>query len=82
MRFRFLPRRTATAIENVLPSVGPGLRLSCNDGRFWRKREGWGVFVGNFSYVIDGVGVGGWLPGVFCALLLRFLRRFGEGCAE
>ena len=32
----------------------------------------------NASYVVDGVGVSGWLPGVFCALLRHFSRRFVE----
>ena len=32
----------------------------------------------NASYVVDGVGVSGWYPGVFCALLRHFSRRFVE----
>ncbi len=40
---------------------------------------GWGVFAGNASYVLDGAGFGGWLPGAFCALLLRFWWLFGRG---
>ena len=38
-------------------------------------------FAETSSYVVDGVGVDRWLPGVFCALLRHFSRRFGEGRA-
>ena len=49
------------------------------DGSFSSKRGG-GVLLGaNPSYVVDGVGVERWLPGVICALLRHFWRRFGEG---
>jgi hypothetical protein len=37
-----------------------------------QKRGGWGVFAGNSSYVIDGVGVERWLPDAFCTLLYTF----------
>ena len=44
---------------------------------FGEKGGGGVFFAGNLSYVVDGVDVVVWLPGVFCALLRHFLRRFG-----
>ena len=45
------------------------------------EKGGGGVFLREIlSYVVDGVWVEGWLPGVFarfCALLLRFSALFG-----
>jgi hypothetical protein len=46
---------------------------------FLSKKGGLVVSSGNSSYVVDGVGVVGWLPGVFCALLRHFSRRFDAG---
>ena len=44
----------------------------CNGSLVFFEKGGWGVFTGIPSYVIDGVGVSWWLPGVFCALLCTF----------
>lgn len=66
-----LPRNSAKPIRMRLPESPPGVR----------KRVGWGVFVGNRSYVVDQVGVVGWLPGCFarfCDAPWR-LRPFGAG---
>ena len=45
------------------------------------QRVGWGVFAGFVVYVTDEVEVARWLPAAFCALLVRFLWRFGGGGA-
>ena len=76
-----------------IASILIALRRSLTGGRysaakpgsipvFARKRGGWGVFAGNSSYVVECIGVVGWLPGVFarfCARLLRISARLEPG---
>ena len=59
-----------------------GERPGCARCLVFVEKGGGGVLLGaNPSYVVDGVGVERWLPGVICALLRHFWRRFGEGRA-
>ena len=52
-----------------------GVESVCVTGKMTVSTEkgGGGVLLGaNPSYVVDGVGVERWLPGVICALLRHF----------
>ena len=64
----------AASSQVTLRIRGARLGVMTQQFQFFVEKGGGGVFfAGNASYVLDLVGVVGWLPVCFCALLRHFL---------